>query len=75
MKTISFLMNYFSNSDVDQVTRDRTILAIRPIRRESLLAVVLAVLLSDFVSAMMFTDLIIVRYENQVCSVCNLKSR
>ena len=56
MKIISFLTHYFSNSDVDQVTRDQTISAKRPIRRESLLAVVLAVSLSDFVSSMMFTD-------------------
>lgn len=56
MKIISFLMHYFSNSDADQVTRDQTISAKRPIRRESLLAVVLAVSLSDFVSSMMFTD-------------------
>ena len=44
-------MNYFSNSDVDQVTRYQPIFSmIRPIRRESLLDVVLAVSLYDFVS-------------------------
>ena len=53
-------MNYFSNSDVDQVMTGQTLSVIRSIRTESLLAVVLAVSFSDFVSAMMFTDLIIV---------------
>ena len=44
-------MNYFSNS---QVTRDQTISAIiRPIRRESLPDVVLAVSLFDFSNIMM----------------------
>ena len=52
MKIISFLMNYLSNSDVDQVTTDPETLSeiVRPIRMESLLAVVLAVSLSDFVT-------------------------
>ena len=47
MKITSYLTNYFSNRDVDQVTTDQTLLAKRPIRMESLLAVVLAVSLSD----------------------------
>ena len=55
-------MNYFSNSNVDQVTADPEKLL--EIMLESLqLAVVLAVSFSDFVSQliMMFTDLTIVR--------------